>query len=123
MSYFTLLFFFFFWYQIFQIQGAFYMYGSSHLEAYIFIGNIAITVLCSVMSSSLQPHGWPISLLCPQNPPSKNTGVGSHFLFQGNIDPYLNFIEFKTEKVHSCTQVVSNILKSLPVLNPVLLSN
>ena len=45
MSYFTLL-FFFFWYQIFQIQGAFYMYGTSHLGAYIFIGNIAITVLC-----------------------------------------------------------------------------
>ena len=46
-----------FLYQIFQIQGVFYMYGISHLGFYIFIGNIAIAMLCSVMSNSLQPHG------------------------------------------------------------------
>ena len=37
----------------------------------------------SVMSNSLQPHGLqPVRLLCPWNSPSKNTGVGCHFLFQ-----------------------------------------
>ena len=39
---------------------------------------------CSVMSDSLQPHGLkPARLLCPWNFPSKNTGAGCHFLFQG----------------------------------------
>ena len=38
----------------------------------------------SVMSDSLQPQGLqPPSLLCPWNPPSKNTGVGSNSLLQG----------------------------------------
>ena len=34
----------------------------------------------------LSPHGLePASLLCPQDFPGKNTGVGSHFLLQGTI--------------------------------------
>ena len=38
---------------------------------------------CSVMSDSLPPH-----FLCPRNFPGKNTGVGCHFLLQGNLpDP------------------------------------
>ena len=33
---------------------------------------------------SLQPHGLkPTKLLCPQDSPGKNTGVGCHFLLQG----------------------------------------
>ena len=45
--------------------------------------------LCSVMSDSLWPHGLqPTRLLCPWNFPGKNTGVGYHFLPQGNLpDP------------------------------------
>ena len=36
---------------------------------------------CSVVSDSLRPHGLqPARLLCPQNFPGKNTGVGYHFL-------------------------------------------
>ena len=36
-----------------------------------------------LMSDSLQPHGLqPTRLLCPLNSPGKNTGVGSHSLFQ-----------------------------------------
>ena len=36
------------------------------------------------MSNSLEPHGLqPSRLLCPWNPPGKNTGVGCHFLLQG----------------------------------------
>ena len=38
----------------------------------------------SVVSDSLRPHGLqPSRILCPWNSPSKNTGVGSHSLFQG----------------------------------------
>ena len=39
---------------------------------------------CSVMSDSLRPRGlWPNRLLCPWDFPSKDTGVGCQFLFQG----------------------------------------
>ena len=38
----------------------------------------------SVLSNSLRPHGlYPSRLLCPQNVPGKNTGVGCNFLLQG----------------------------------------
>ena len=39
---------------------------------------------CSVMSSSLQPPGLqPTRLFCPWDYPSKNIGIGCHFLLQG----------------------------------------
>ena len=39
---------------------------------------------CSVTSDSLRPHGLePARLVCPWDFPSKNTGVGCHFLLQG----------------------------------------
>ena len=46
-------------------------------------------VSCSVKSSSLRPQGMqPAKLLCPWHFPGKNTGVGCHFLLQGNLsDP------------------------------------
>ena len=47
---------------------------------------VSIVGVCvrSVVSSSLQLHGWqPTSLLCPWNFPGRNTGVGCHFLLQG----------------------------------------
>ena len=38
----------------------------------------------SVMSDSFATPGLqPARLLCPQDPPGKNTGVGGHFLLQG----------------------------------------
>ena len=41
------------------------------------------SISCSVMSSSLPPHGLqPTRLLCPWNSPGKNIGVGCHFLLQ-----------------------------------------
>ena len=40
--------------------------------------------VCSVVADFLWPHGlWPARLLCPCDSPSKNTGVGCHFLLQG----------------------------------------
>ena len=39
---------------------------------------------CSVMSDSFRPQGLEAArLLCPWDSPSKNTGVGCHFLLQG----------------------------------------
>ena len=41
---------------------------------------------CSVVSSSLQPHGlWPARLLCLWSFPGEDTGMGSHSLFQGIV--------------------------------------
>ena len=38
----------------------------------------------TVVSDSLQPHGLQSArILCPWNPPGKNTGVGCHSLLQG----------------------------------------
>ena len=42
------------------------------------------SVSCWVMSDSLWPQGlYPLRLLCPWDPPGKNTGMGSHSLLQG----------------------------------------
>ena len=39
---------------------------------------------CSVVFNSLRPHELQTAkLLCPQDSPGKNTGVGYHFLLQG----------------------------------------
>ena len=48
-----------------------------------------VVVYCCCLASKLcpillQPHGlYPARVLCPWNFPSKNTGVGCHFLLQG----------------------------------------
>ena len=41
------------------------------------------SLVCSVVSSSLQPFGLDIRLLCPLDSSGQNTGVGCHFLLQG----------------------------------------
>ena len=47
-----------------------------------------LSVSHSVVSDSVRPHGlWPARLLCPWDPPGKNTGVGCHFLLQGIFPP------------------------------------
>ena len=47
-------------------------------------GNKHISVSCSVLSDSLQPHDlYSIRLLCPWDALGKNTGVGCPFLLQG----------------------------------------
>ena len=44
--------------------------------------------VCSVVSESLQPHGlYSTRLLYPWNFPSKNTGMGCHFLLRGIFQP------------------------------------
>ena len=52
-----------------------------------FIGSVNILMMlfsCPVMSNSLRPYGvQPTRLLCPQDCPDKNTGVGCHALLQG----------------------------------------
>ena len=42
--------------------------------------------VCPVVSNSLQPPCLqPARLLCPWDSPGKHTGVGCHFLLQGNL--------------------------------------
>ena len=46
------------------------------------------SVICSIVSNSLRPCGLqPARLFCPCDAPGKNTGMGCHFLFQGNLIP------------------------------------
>ena len=48
------------------------------------VTELDISQVTSVVSDSLQPHGHePTRLLCPWDPPGKNTGVGCHLLLQG----------------------------------------
>ena len=47
---------------------------------------VACIQVTSVVSDSVQPCGlYPARLLCLWDSPGKNTGVGCHFLFQGNF--------------------------------------
>jgi len=49
-------------------------------------GVCTYVVRCTVTSHSLGSRGlWPSRLLCPWGSPGKNTGVGCHFLLQGNL--------------------------------------
>ena len=52
----------------------------------LFAGTVGLTVLSnSVVSDSLRPHEVePSRLLCPRDPPGKDTGVGFHFLLQSD---------------------------------------
>ena len=44
---------------------------------------LVLSVSCSVVSNSLQPHGlWPARFFCPWDSPDKNTGVDCHSLIQ-----------------------------------------
>ena len=63
------------------------------------------SVNCSVMSNSLRSHGLePTSLLCPWSSPGKKTGVGCHFLLQGDLpDPGIKPVSLMSPalQVHS----------------------
>ena len=52
-----------------------------------------VSVSCSIVWNSLQPHGLqPARLLCPWDSPGKNTGVGCHFLLQLRTKEHLKNI-------------------------------
>ena len=58
--------------------------GSAHSCTWAISNSLSLLFSCSVMSSSLRPHGLQAArLLCPWDFPGKNTGVGCHFLLQG----------------------------------------
>ena len=62
-----------------------------------------LSVSCLVMSNSLQPHGlWPSRFLCPWNFPSKNSGVGCHFLLLGHIYTLMYDICFSLSDLLHC---------------------
>ena len=48
--------------------------------------SLSVSACMLSVSDSLRPHTLqPIRLLCPWNYPGNNTGVGCHFLLQGNL--------------------------------------
>ena len=56
------------------------------LYVYIYIYNVCMLRVQSIMSYFLQPYGLqPTKILCPWDSPSKNIGTGCHFLLQGII--------------------------------------
>ena len=61
-----------------------YVWAMGAVDTDIFLYLIACLLSHSVVSGPLQPCGpEPSRLLCPWDFPSKNTGVGCHFLLQG----------------------------------------
>ena len=53
-------------------------------------------VSCSVVSDSLRPHELQSArLLCPQNSPGKNTGVGCHSLHQGIFPTHSSLLNYR----------------------------
>ena len=61
------------------------------------------------MSDSVQPHRWkPTRLLCPWYSPSKNTGVGCHFLLQ------CMKVKSESEVAQSCLTLCDPMDCSLP---------
>ena len=64
---------------------------------------------CSVVSDSVRPYRWePIRLLRPWDFPGKNTGVGSHFLFQ------CIKVKSESEVIQSCPTLSDPMDYSLP---------
>ena len=76
------------------------------------IGEALMQLLCyvaSVVSDSARPHRrQPTRLLCPWNPPGKNTGVGCHFLLQ------CIKVESESEVAQSCPTLSDPMDCSLP---------
>ena len=63
-----------------------YIAASLLLSNLLIVVYMSVTVVVQLLTHVwiLHPYGFqPISLLCPQSSPSKNTGVGSHSLLQG----------------------------------------
>ena len=59
-----------------------YIYIYTHTRVCVCVC-VCVCVSCSVVSSSVRPHGWQTTrLLCPWNSPGKNTGMGCHCLLQ-----------------------------------------
>ena len=48
-------------------------------------GSVCVCVCVCVLSCLVVPDSVTARLLCPQNSPSQNAGVGCHFLLQGRI--------------------------------------
>ena len=58
----------------------------SEKQFYRLPGHLSTVLCCSVMSDSLRCcELWSTRLCCPWNYPGKNTGLGCHFLLQGDL--------------------------------------
>ena len=63
-----------------------YIHAHTCIYMYTCIYTHVCVCVCQLVSNSLWPYGLkPARLLCPWNFLGKKTGVGCHFLFQGNL--------------------------------------
>ena len=79
----------------------------------------------SVVSDPVRPHRWqPTRLLCPWNPPGKNTGVGCHFLLPQWSLLICLFGRFKSFGLFEASDTLGLFLKTLffPALHYTFLS-
>ena len=83
--------------------------GQRHLKSDFSCLALCCCVLGSVLSDSSQSHRLqPTRLLCPWDFPDKNTGVGCHFLHQGNFpiqgsNPCLQYLlHWQTDSLPMC---------------------
>ena len=78
---------------------------------------VCVCVNCSVISDSLQPHGWyPTRLLCTCDSPGKNTGVGCHSLLQGLFPTQESNLGVGALQADSLPSGPSGIIKSFGLL-------
>ena len=78
---------------------------------------VCVCVNCSVISDSLQPHGWyPTRLLCPCDSPGKNTGVGCHSLLKRLFPTQESNLGVAALQADSLPSGPSEIIKSFGLL-------
>ena len=87
-----------------KIKGTFFIFIKNLIEQHLHCFVPLSWISCSVMPSSLRPHGLqPMRLLYPWDFPGKNTGVVCHFLcstifcrFSSNfiVPPFPNILSF-----------------------------
>ena len=83
--------------------------------------------MCLVVSYSLQPHGqYPTRLICLWDFPSKNTGMGCHFLLQGMFHTHglnvLHLLHWQADSFPLSHLGILNNTKNLLKKNIVLLT-
>ena len=80
--------------------------------------NVVVVLVTKSCLTLLWPHGLkPIRILCPQDFPSKNTGVGCYFLLRGIYPPEIFLQRQNISQQTSLPQITSARVR-VPCLSP-----
>ena len=86
-----------------------YFEMSNHFSIFIYLEQVLLLLVTSVVSDSVWPHRWqPTRLPRPWDSPGKNTGVGCHFLLQ------CMKVKSESEVAQSCLTLSDPMDCSLP---------